>query len=34
MIDIKVTREAHNEGIVDDIISIGRKYNLADAKTK
>lgn len=33
MIDIKATREAQNEAIVNDVIWIRREYNLADAIT-
>lgn len=31
MLDIKDTREASNDGIIDEIIWFHRKYNLADA---
>lgn len=34
MIYINATLEAYNNGIVDYIICIGRKVNLADAMTK
>lgn len=34
MIDVKAAREAYNEGIIDDVIWILRKYNLADAMKK
>lgn len=34
MIDIKASREAYNVGIIDYIIWIRRKYNLADGMTK
>lgn len=34
MIDVKAGREAYNEGIIDDVIWVRRKYNLADAMTK
>lgn len=34
MVDVKAAREAHNEGIIDDMIWIRRKYNLADAMTE
>lgn len=34
MIDIKAEKEAYNDGIIDDIIWIRRKINLADVMTK
>lgn len=34
MIYIKEAREAHNDGIFDDIISIRREYNVSDRMTK
>lgn len=34
MIDVQAAREAYNDGIIDDIIWIERKYNLADAMTE
>lgn len=34
MVDVKVAREAYKEGIIDDIICIWRKCNLADAMTE
>lgn len=34
MIDVKDSREACNDGIVENVIWIRRNYNLADAMTK
>ena len=34
MIDVKEAREAYNRGIVEDVIWIGRNFNIADAMTK
>lgn len=34
MIDVKADKEAYNDGIIDNIIRIRRKLNLADVMTK
>lgn len=34
MIDVKDEREAYNEGIIDDVMCIRMKFNLADEMTK
>lgn len=34
MIDVKMGREAHSEGVKDDVIEITMQFNLADAMTE
>lgn len=34
MIDVKAAKGAYNDGIIDDIVTMRRKYDVTDAMTK